>query len=178
MRITKIVLFFFFSGVFAPTSSFSAALPHNTTYTVQPNPAPYRLSVRALWKAVKKKKAIDLALVIVGGIFILLAIFAFILVASIARSARNTATPTSGVGNEGSALASVVLLTGGLLSLISGAILLLIGIKTPQPKSEIEKVEKIEKTKEEKQKSKQKILKVLGIIVLVFALKMLLSFGV
>ena len=177
MRITKIVLFFLFLGVFAPTSSFSAILPHNTTYTVQPNPAPKRLSVRALWKAVKKKKAIDLALVIVGGIFILLAIFAFILVASIARSSRNTATPTSGVGNEGSALARVVLLTGGLLSLICGAILLLEGVKTPQPKSETEKVEKVEKTKEEKQKSQQKTLKVLGIIVLVFALKMLLSFG-
>ena len=178
MRITKIVLFFLFWGVFAPPSSFSAVLPHNTTYTVQPNPAPQRLSVRALWKVVKKKKTFDLALVIIGGIFILIALLAFILLASsIRRSSNNTTTPTSGVGNEGAALANVVFLTGGLLSLISGAILLLLGIKTPQPKSESEKVEKIEKTKEEKQKSKQKTLKVLGIIILVFALKMLLSFG-
>ena len=114
MRISKIVLFFLFLDVFAPTSSFSAVLPHNVTHVVQTNPTPKRLSVRALWKAVKKKKKNELALVIIGSIFILIALLAFLLIASInARSSRNSAATASGGGNKSSGFAIVVLLTGG-----------------------------------------------------------------
>lgn len=182
MHSTKILLFFLVLGTFSPQMSFSAVLPHNTTITVPVNPTPQRLSVRSLWKSVKNKKPINRFMVVVGCVFVAIAILAFILVASIARSSKNTAAPASSVGNEGNAMAGVVFLTGGLLSLVCGAVFLIDGLDTSPPRNEqvkkVEKVEKVEKTKEEKQKSTRKTLKVLGIIALVVVLKMLLSLGV